>query len=140
MSCVSGPGAGTWTGNFQRSVTDYADVMEWPEASLLVVIAYGACYFVNRDVPEQYVAHPSGGVMHPPTFNADRSLLLIADYGDVYAYDRTATLVWRREELSDFEVRFGSSTGNTVAIVTENDTGEHEVTIWLSCTDGRTVR
>jgi hypothetical protein len=72
-------GIDSWLGNFQRSITDYTDVIKWEEASRLIVIAWGSCYFVKPEAAE-YVAHSSGGVLHRPVFSEDRSLLFIADY------------------------------------------------------------
>lgn len=133
----SQPERNSWMGNFQRSITNYADVIDWPEASVIVIIAFGACYFVNPNEPQKYVAHSSGGVMHRPIFNNDRSMILVPDYGDVYAYNRTASLLWRREDLSDFEVRVENCSGDVVTVASEDDSTEIRQTIRLRCSDGR---
>jgi hypothetical protein len=95
---VTGNNGAQWVGNFQSGDSYYSDTVLWAEASLLVVVASGACYFVSTEFPDQYVCHQTTvtGVL----FNEARTKLFVADYRDLYAYDSTGAVIWKHESLA----------------------------------------
>jgi hypothetical protein len=48
-------------------------------------------------------------------------------------------LSWRREDLSEFDVRIESCSGDTVTVVTGDDALESQSIIRLRCSDGGTL-
>ncbi len=46
-----------WVGNFQSGWSPIGTVVDWPEAAIFVVIAYGAAYFLMKSDPQRYVHH-----------------------------------------------------------------------------------
>jgi hypothetical protein len=95
---LAGTSGDSWVGNFQEGYSYYSDTFLWPEASLFIVIALGACYLVSAEHPNIYKCYQTTatGVL----FNEDRTKVFVADYSDLYAYDRTSAITWRREHLA----------------------------------------
>src|SRR6266404_6556626 len=49
-----------WVGNFQGGWGSIGTMVDWPEATMIVVIGYGACFFLPKYDPESYVQHGHG--------------------------------------------------------------------------------
>jgi len=78
-----------WVGNF-RCGWGLGTVVDWPEASILIVIAYGACYFLQKSDPLRYVHHGSG--VTSALLDETRMLLILAyQGGDLFAYGHDDT-------------------------------------------------
>ena len=87
-----------WVGNFQ-SAWGLGTVVDWPEAAIVVVIGYGACYFLQKSDPLQYVHH-GFGVTSALLDETRRLLILAYQGGDLFAYDRDGQEVWSRRHFA----------------------------------------
>jgi hypothetical protein len=114
-------------------------VVDWPEATILPVIAYGGCYFLATDDPEQYVQH--GASVTGAILNEERTLLILAYRGgDLEAYGRDGKRVWSRDRFAVDRIELKSCTDGIISAEIEYDYSGSWRSTRIRAADGSDVR
>lgn len=122
-----------WVGNFQAGGSGLSEVVNWPEANAIAVIATDNLYLVDARDPADYVTLQ--GVVSGAILNEDRTKLFVAERYEVIAYGRDRTPVWQSKGLGGIVISI-SDTGGVLAVEVEEEMGEPFVTVRLSAKDG----
>ena len=125
-----------WVGNFQGQWGVDA-VFDVPESAILFVIAYGACYFVSKSDPGQFVCHRHG--VTAALVHEERLLILAYQGGDLAAYERDGKQVWLRENIAVDEIELKSCADGVITADIECDYDGSWRTIKIKAADGTDV-
>lgn len=88
-----------WVGNFQAGWGAGTQVIAWPEAHALAVVANDDFYLVNADDPAEYATLGAESYAINVLLAEDRTKLFIAESGAVYAFGRDRQMLWQQTEL-----------------------------------------
>src|SRR5579871_1556803 len=82
----------SWVGNFQRSTyVRRTDVISWPEANTIIVIAAGALYLIDAANPAEY---RSLKLINGVLFDENREILFVGESIRIHAFDKDRKLRW----------------------------------------------
>jgi len=123
-----------WVGNFQAGGSGHTEIVDWPEANAIAVIARDKFYLVDAKDPGDYGTLGQGPVSGA-ILNEDRTRLFVAEEYEVIAYGRDRTPVWQSNGLGGTVISM-TDTGGVLAVGVEEEMGEPFVTVCLSAEDG----
>jgi hypothetical protein len=124
-----------WVGNFQCGWSPVGIVVDWPEAVMVVVIAYGACYFLPKADPERYDQHGHGVIS--ALLDEGRTLLILANRGgELASYGQDGREVWSRKNFAVDGIELESCKEGIITAEIEYDYEGSWRTAQISATDG----
>jgi hypothetical protein len=88
-----------WIGNFQTGYGYATKIIEWIDATAVIVIAKGAVYFVRLGQTVEWQFIDLLGI--DCTITPSRDVALISTYTDVVAVSTVGTELWRRSVAVD---------------------------------------
>ena len=133
------PDETTWVGNFQSSRFGHTEVIAWPEADSIVVIAADDFYLVDINHSDSYETlgpqHLVSGVM----FDEERRTLFVAELYGICAFGIERKRKWIAEGLGGLILGLISCVGGVLTVEVEEETGEPSRIARLSAKDGTTL-
>lgn len=124
-----------WVGNFQGGGFGHTELVAWPEANAIVVIAADNLYLVDSQDPGKYVTLGPQCLVSGAILNEDRTKLFVAEQYRVIAYGRDRRPIWESKGLGGLIISIGRM-GGVLAVEVEPEMGEPLVTVRLSADDG----
>ena len=129
-------GGNEWVGNFQEETLGRNEVVHWPEANALIVIAADNFYLIHSTNPGSYV---SGGPLCFASglfLNDDRTTLFVADLYKVVAYRRDRKPIWQATTEDLGMIIWMGERDGIVAVEVEVEMGEALVDVRISPHNG----
>jgi hypothetical protein len=124
-----------WVGNFQGGGFGHTEIVGWPEASAVVVIATDNFYLVDAKDPANYETLGPHCLVSGAILSEDRTKLFVAEEYQVLAYGRDRTAIWQSRGLGGVIISIGE-VGGLLAVEVEQEMGEPAVAVHLSPDDG----
>lgn len=127
-----------WVGNFQGGYLGHSDVVLWPGANAVAVIAGGYCYFIDAGNPASYSTLGSQCQVSDTSFDEQRQMFFVTDSYWIYAYDVRRRPIWKNGPGEDI-TKIVSCRGGVLTVEVEEETGGAKKTLRLSTQDGTTL-
>jgi hypothetical protein len=137
-------GAQPWTGLFECARNRQMKVLQWPEASSIVVAASNALYIVDPSRPQQFRGFVAPVEINDLTFDESGRHLFVAESLRIHAYSADRNFLWISEPLDGYGARFAGCHGRVLLVeIKQSDrAGEYESSsqIRLRTEDGTILR
>jgi hypothetical protein len=124
-----------WVGNFQDGDFGHREILAWPEANAVIVIAADDFYLVDCRDPGNYVTLGPQCLVSGAILNEDRTTLFVAEEYEVVAFGRDRRPIWQSKGLGGLIISIRSMNG-VLAVEVEEEMAEPLRTVRLSTEDG----
>jgi hypothetical protein len=125
-----------WIGNFQGTGIGQTEVIDWPEASAVAVIAGKNFYLVAVRNLAEYCTLGPRSMVSGATFNEDRTTLFVADSYSILAFGTDRRIRWKSNAPGGLVVSMTGCKNGELLIYIDPETGQAGETVWLSAEDG----
>jgi hypothetical protein len=105
-----------WIGIFECARGRHVDVIPWPEANAVVVVAANAVYIVDSSAPDQFSGFAAPVEVNGITFDESARHMFVAESLRVYAFSCDRHLKWISEPLDGYDARFCGCGGRVLAV------------------------
>lgn len=124
----------SWAGNFQRSAySRRTEVLLWPEADSVIVIASGAFYLIDASNPDKY---STVRLVTQALLDPQRTMLFVAETLRISAFDRNRRVAWVRQRAGEYHPELTSCVGGILTVEVEVEMGEPGKIVRVSAADG----
>lgn len=101
-----------WVGNFQRGMTTFSQVYDFPYLKKAAVFAYGLCYIMTDGEQKTFKTSGSGITQ---VFQTPDNILIAANQTDLIVIEISNGIVWYSERISWGGLADLTFSGNTVS-------------------------
>jgi hypothetical protein len=128
-----------WVGNFQGAQDSSTTILDWPEATSVVVLARYNLYLVDVGSPDTYVTLDASHHVDYIMLDETHAFLFAAESTAICAFNRKRQLVWSQKHLNGFDAQLVSCANGVLTIEVVEELGEPVRTVALSTTDGSII-
>jgi hypothetical protein len=135
-----------WAGIFECALARHLDILLWPEANALVVLAANALYLVNTAHPDDFSGFAAEIEIRQALFDDGRERLFVADSRRIHAWSRNRKLLWVSPALDGYDAVISHCLHGVLTIEYKEDIEVPEdrepprATVQLRAEDGTLVR
>lgn len=120
------PDGAVWIGIFECARGRHVDVIPWPQANAVVVVAANAVYIVDPTIPEKFNGFAAPVEINGVTFDESAQHMFVAESLRIYAFSSDRLFRWISEPLDGYGAQFRGCGGRVLAVEVRQSDPEPE--------------
>ena len=115
------PDGTAWSGDFECAVGQNVNILHWPEANSIVVLAANALYIVNPENPDYFYGFEAPIRIDNAMFDERGERLFVAESKRIHAYSREPRLLWVSQDLNGYDAKLTECANGLVMVELKED-------------------